>query len=140
MCGMRADGAKATGFKSMVVAQFTGIGLQKDNNAFIKYDENTGEYKDNTFAGNENIANDSSAVYKPAYMNYHIKAENDAVIQIVSVFAIGYAEHFLTQSGGDLSVTNSNSNFGYKSLVSQGYKSSAFPRDDVGYILSLIHI
>ena len=138
MCGMRADGAKATGFKSMVVAQFTGIGLQKDNNAFIKYDENTGEYKDNTFAGNENIANDSSAVYKPAYMNYHIKAENDAVIQIVSVFAIGYAEHFLTQSGGDLSVTNSNSNFGYKSLVSQGYKSSAFPRDDVGYITHVI--
>ena len=29
MCGMQADGATATGFKSMVVAQFTGIGLQK---------------------------------------------------------------------------------------------------------------
>ena len=29
MCGMHCDGAKATGFKSMVVAQFTGIGLQK---------------------------------------------------------------------------------------------------------------
>jgi hypothetical protein len=28
-----ADGDKATGFKSMVVAQFTGIGLQKDDNA-----------------------------------------------------------------------------------------------------------
>ena len=26
MCGMEADGSKATGFKSMVVAQFTGIG------------------------------------------------------------------------------------------------------------------
>ena len=25
MCGLNADGAKATGFKSMVVAQFTGI-------------------------------------------------------------------------------------------------------------------
>ena len=35
MCGMHADGSKATGFKSMVVAQFTGIGLQKDDNAFI---------------------------------------------------------------------------------------------------------
>jgi len=39
MCGMYADGSKATGFKSMVVAQYTGIGLQKDNNAFVKYDE-----------------------------------------------------------------------------------------------------
>ena len=29
MCGMHADGSKALGFKSMVVAQFTGIGLQK---------------------------------------------------------------------------------------------------------------
>ena len=37
MCGMHADGSKATGFKSMVVAQFTGIGLQKDDKAFVKY-------------------------------------------------------------------------------------------------------
>ena len=39
MCGMDADGSKATGFKSMVVAQFTGIGLQKDDKAFVKYNE-----------------------------------------------------------------------------------------------------
>ena len=138
MCGMYADGAKASGFKSMVVAQFTGIGLQKDNNAFLKYDTSTGEYKDSTFAGNENIANDSEAVYKPLYQNYHIKATNDAVIQIVSTFAIGYAEHFVAESGGDLSVTNSNSNFGAKSLVSKGYKISSFARDDVGYITHVI--
>ena len=35
MSGMLADGARATGFKSMVVAQFTGIGLQKDEKAFV---------------------------------------------------------------------------------------------------------
>ena len=29
MCGMHADGSKATGFKSPVVVQFTGIGLRK---------------------------------------------------------------------------------------------------------------
>ena len=138
MCGMLADGDKATGFKSMVVAQFTGIGLQKDKNAFIKYDDTSGEYQDSTFAGNENIANDSYAVYKPAYSNYHIKAENDAVIQIVSTFAIGYAEHFVVDTGGDFSVTNSNSNFGAKSLVAKGFKKDAFPRDDVGYITHII--
>jgi len=38
MCGVLADGDKAAGFKSMVLAQFTGIGLQKDKNAFVKYD------------------------------------------------------------------------------------------------------
>jgi len=138
MCGMYADGAKATGFKSMVVAQYTGIGLQKDNNAFVKYDEDSGEYKDSSFAGNENINSDSRAIYKPAYKNWHIRASNDAVIQIVSVFAIGYAQHLLTESGGDLSVTNSNSNFGAKSLVSIGFKKDAFGRDDVGYITHII--
>jgi len=138
MCGMYADGNKATGFKSMVVAQYTGIGLQKDNNAFVKYDETSGEYKDSTFAGNENINSDSLAVYKPSYRNYHIKASNDAVIQVVSVFAIGYSQHMLAESGGDLSVTNSNSNFGAKSLVSEGFKKDAFGRDDVGYITHVI--
>ena len=41
MNGMKADGAKSTGFRSMVVAQFTGISLQKDDRAFIRYDEYT---------------------------------------------------------------------------------------------------
>jgi hypothetical protein len=138
MCGMHADGSKALGFKSMVVAQFTGIGLQKDKNAFVKYNATSGEYKDSTFAGNANINQDSNAVFKPDYENFHIKASNDSVIQIVSCFAIGYANHFVTESGGDLSVTNSNSNFGAKALVSKGYKRDAFTRDDVGYITHII--
>ena len=138
MCGMHADGSKALGFKSMVVAQFTGIGLQKDKNAFVKYNASSGEYKDSTFAGNANINQDSSAVFKPDYENFHIKASNDSVIQIVSCFAIGYAKHFITESGGDLSVTNSNSNFGAKALVSKGFKSTSFGRDDVGYITHII--
>ena len=36
---MHADGDKAAGFKSMVVAQFTAISLQKDDRAFVKYDQ-----------------------------------------------------------------------------------------------------
>ena len=138
MCGMHADGSKALGFKSMVVAQFTGIGLQKDKNAFVKYNASSGEYKDSTFAGNANINEDAPAVFKPDYENFHIKASNDSVIQIVSCFAIGYANHFVTESGGDLSVTNSNSNFGAKALVSKGFKTTSFNRDDVGYITHII--
>jgi hypothetical protein len=138
MCGMHADGSKASGFKSMVVAQFTGIGLQKDKAAFVKYDTTSGEYKDSTFAGNENINTDSRAVFKPEYSNFHIKASNNSIIQIVSCFAIGYAEHFVVESGGDLSVTNSNSNFGAKAIVAGGFRENSFDRDDVGYITHII--
>jgi len=138
MCGLHADGDKASGFKSMVVAQFTGIGLQKDDNAFVKYNSTSGTYGDNTVSGNENIHSDSRARFKPSYENYHIKASNEAYIQVVSVFAIGYANHFLSESGGDQSINNSNSNFGAKSLVASGFRKSAFTRDDVGYITHII--
>ncbi len=136
MCGMHADGSKADGFKSMVVAQFTGISLQKDNNAFVRYNPTTGSYEDSTTA--VNLYSNSLSRYKPEYENYHIKASNDSFIQIVSVFAIGFANHFLAESGGDLSITNSNSNFGAKSLVSKGYRSSSFTQDDGGYITHII--
>ena len=39
MNGMHADGSKATGFRSMVVTQFTGIGLNKDDKAFVIFNE-----------------------------------------------------------------------------------------------------
>ena len=136
MCGLFADGDKADGFKSMVVAQFTGIGLQKDNNAFVKYSVTSGEYADSTTL--DNLHTDSRAVYKPVYSNYHIKCNNDAVLQVVSVFAIGYSEHFLAEDGGDQSITNSNSNFGSRALIADGYRRDAFNRDDVGYITHVI--
>ena len=138
MCGMHADGSKATGFKSMVVAQFTGIGLQKDNNAFVKYNSTTGTYEDNSVSGNANLSNDSRAVYKPSYKNFHVKCSNNSVIQAVSIFAIGYAEHFVSESGGDQSITNSNSNFGAKALIADGFRKDAFTQDDQGYITHIL--
>jgi len=139
MCGMYADGDKATGFRSMVVAQFTGIGLQKDNNAFVLYNNDTpqtGTYDDSTVVAN--LHTNSKAVYKPSYKNYHIKCSNDGTLQIVSVFAIGYAEHFVVQSGGDASITNSNSNFGAKALIAEGFKRNSFNQDNTGYITHII--
>jgi hypothetical protein len=136
MCGLHADGDKADGFKSIVVAQFTAIGLQKDNNAFVKYNPITGVYEDNTLV--PNLSSDSRAVFKPKYENFHIKASNDAFMQLVSVFAIGFAKQFVVESGGDFSVTNSNSNFGAKALIASGFKRHAFPQDDVGYITHII--
>jgi hypothetical protein len=138
MCGLHADGDKAGGFKSIVVAQFTGIGLQKDNKAFVKYNSNTGEYLDELKSGDSNIYANSLAKHKPSYESYHIKCSNNAFIQVVSVFAIGFTRHFLTESGGDLSITNSNSNFGANSLTASGFRNEAFLRDDVGYITHII--
>ena len=140
MCGMHADGDKATGFKSMVVAQFTGVSLQTDNKAFVRYNKTTADFDTSTADGGTiaNISSDALAKYKPAYYNSHIRATNEAVLQIVSVFAIGYARHFVTESGGDFSVTNSNSNFGQIALSSKGYRDDSFARDDVGYITNII--
>ena len=137
MCGVEADGAKATGFRSMVIAQFTGIGLQKDDNAFVIYNDDeipTGVYDDNTKSGNETLSSRSKARYKPEYRNFHVKVSNNSFIQAVSIFAIGYAEHFVTENGGDISLTNSNSNFGANALTSSGFRSTAFGQDNTAYI------
>jgi microcystin-dependent protein len=136
MCGLHADGSKADGFKSMVVAQFTGIGIQKDDNAFVLYDESAGVYRDSVAI--PNLYKNSRARFKPEYENYHIKVSEGGFCQLVSIFAIGFANHFLAESGGDYSITNSNSNFGAKALVSDGFSRDAFPRDDVGFITKII--
>lgn len=140
MCGMHGDGSKADGFKSMVVAQYTGVSLQKDDNAFLIYDD--GVYYDNLTLPNSSterpLHTNSRAIYKPSFENYHIKTSNDGFIQSVSIFAIGFAKHFVTESGGDMSITNSNSNFGAISLESIGFRKESFDRDDVGYITHII--
>jgi len=140
MCGLNADGDKATGFKSMVVAQFTGLSLQKDNNAFVVYDKATGNWLTNNQAplGEKPLYSNEDATFKTNYDNYHIRSSNDAFIQAVSVFAIGFSNHFLTESGADQSITNSNSNFGSKALVSKGYRKSSFDRDNTGYITHIV--
>ena len=134
MCGIHADGSKATGFRSMVIAQFTGIGLQKDDRAFVKYNTTSGVYEDNTKLGNEAISTDSRARYKPEFRNFHVKVSNKSFVQAVSIFAIGFSEHFVTESGGDISLTNSNSNFGANALTSDGFRDTAFSQDNTGYI------
>ena len=153
MQGMKADGAKATGFRSMVVAQFTGISLQKDDRAFVKYNPNSRSYDGITYqrqtgellsseASSLNAATvyhlDKDAVYRDGWKTAHISITNDAILQIVSVFAIGYHIHFLGKSGGDASITNSNSNFGQFALAAGGFKKESFAKDNKGYITSVI--
>ena len=153
MNGMHADGKKATGFRSMVVAQFTGISLQKDDRAFVSYNKSSRIYEGigitkvtgSALASGSSATNttqvyhlDSNARYRNGWETAHIKASNDAFLQIVSVFAIGYAKHFECIAGADYSVTNSNSNFGQLSLASEGFKKEAFSKDDKAFITNII--
>ena len=153
MQGMHADGSKADGFRSMVVAQFTAVSLQKDDRAFVKYNQSNRTFdsiavtkvtgaKLSAESSSTNDAFvyhlDSDAVYRQGWKTTHIKMSNDAVIQVVSVFAIGFHKHFEALSGGDASITNSNSNFGQFSLASDGFKADAFDKDDKGYVTSIV--
>ena len=136
MNGMHANGAKATGFKSMVVAQFTGLSLQKDDRAFVRYNASTGSY-DNAVAG-DGAHLDGFAEYRKGWGHEHIKCSNDSFIQAVSVFAVGYQGHFTAESGADMSITNSNSNFGNTALRSAGFKAKSFSKDKAGEITHII--
>ena len=153
MNGMHADGSKATGFRSMVVAQFTGVSLQKDDRAFVKYDSAKRQYdsldagkKQGAQLANESSAQnsdeiyhlDSDAIYRSGWETRHVKISNNSILQIVSVFAIGYGVHFEAQSGADASITNSNSNFGQLALVSDGFRKNAFQKDDRAFITHII--
>ena len=153
MNGMHADGDKATGFKSMVVAQFTAISLQKDDRAFVKYNQTSRTYEGIGIskvtgaalaAGSSSQDSstvyhlDSGAVYRSGFETTHIKLSNDAVMQIVSVFAIGFNKHFNAETGADASVTNSNSNFGQFAIASDGFKKDAFTKDNNAFITQII--
>ena len=138
MNGLFADGAKATGFKSMVVAQFTGISLNKDDSVYVKYNTTSGVWQDQATLGSTvSLHSDSLAKHTPAASNYHIRVANKSVIQAVSVFAIGYKRHFYAESGGDMSITNSNSNFGETALEADKFRDEAFLKDDRGYIVDI---
>ena len=153
MNGMHADGSKASGFRSMVVAQFTGVSLQKDDRAFVKYFPDSRTYIGNstskvtgaTLSTQSSSTTpdtayhlDSAAIYRSGWDSSHIKTSNDGFIQIVSVFAIGFTKHFDCESGGDLSITNSNSNFGQISLNSEGFRAEAFAKDNNAFITNII--
>ena len=141
ICGIWANGLKATGFKSMVIAQYTGVSLQKDDRAFIRYDEysNTWNQASLTDAfATVPYHTKGDSYWKDDWRNFHVRASEDAFIQNVSIFAVGFADHFLMESGGDMSITNSNSNFGNTSLHAIGFKGFAFNQDKAGYITDII--
>ena len=137
MCGVLADGNQVSGFRSMVIAQFTGVSLQKDMSSWQVFDlgawNNSPTYAAYVSAGPDNVR------MKPERRSFHIRAINSAIIQEVSVFAIGQGVHHWVQTGGELTVTNSNSNFGGCAALAEDFQGStltgnaaegaAFPQD-----------
>ena len=131
LCGVLADGAKTSGFRSVVIAQFTGVSLQRDLSSWQKYDGGQSPRWGSYFTNYEDyIATDPDDVrMHPQRRSFHIRARNNAVIQEVSVFAIGQGIHHWSESGSDITITNSNSNFGGCAALAEGYKSVAFQAD-----------
>ena len=121
LCGMLIDGAKVTGLKSMVTAQFTNVSLQIDDNAFVA-----------------DINAPGGKAYKEEWRHFAFKAINNGYAQIVSCFVIGSAAHYVVDNGGELSITNSCSNFGDLGLVAQGNSSVILPQDKGGSITKII--
>ena len=148
LCGLWADGDRVSGFKSMVVAQFTGVSLQKDDRAFVKFTETTSPNPSFVLEGGSSdsvsLHQDSAGyVYyrgdaTDGWRHYHIRVSNNAFIQSVSVFAVGYAEQHLIENGGDYSITNSNSNFGTMALIADGFRPDAFTLDKKGYLTHIV--
>lgn len=127
LCGIFANGDKVTGFKSMVTANYTAVSLQRDLNAWQKYSgSNWGaftDYQDYIDTSPNDVR------MNPARRSFHVRAVNKAVIQEVSLFAIGQGVHHWTESGGEITITNSNSNFGGCAAISKGYRDSSFTND-----------
>ena len=129
LCGIFANGADVTGFKSMVVAQFTGVSLQKDMSCWQIY--NSGKWESIKQADYDTYINETpdNVRMDPRYRSVHIRCVNRAIIQEVSVFAIGQGIHHAVESGGELTVTNSNSNFGGCAALAEGFVDYSFDTD-----------
>jgi hypothetical protein len=126
--GLWADGGRVEGFKSMVTANFTQVSLQTDPNCYspTTYFQDPPVSKESGEGKQHKICTTDEFKYR----HFGMRGSNDATIQIVSVFVIGNSDHFVSESGADLSITNSCSDFGDISLRGIGYKSKSFSQDE----------
>lgn len=154
LCGAWVDGSRVTGFKSLVTAQFTQTTIQKFPKAYQKwngflkrweelsgtdnyYDLKPALYSDYIHGiskSNEEPTNQAIR-YKRSRLNngligtdwrhYGFYATNNSFVQIVSCFCIGPSEGYIVEDGGDMSITNSNTNFGETAMSAYGTKNIA---------------
>lgn len=131
MGGAFWDGAKITGLRSMVCANFTGTNQQKDMRCWQVYEGGDWVSLTNTPSDYQRYINaDPDNVRRnPARQTRHISAINNAYIQKVSIFGIGQSEVTMVDSGGEITDNGGNSTFGGGSALAKGYKSFSFGKD-----------
>jgi hypothetical protein len=138
MAGILCDGNLAgASFKSMVVSQFTGVSLQKDISCWQKYTKGTASW--GPIADYPELIDTSPNDLRmnPSRRSIHVRTCNGAVVQEVSVFAIGQQIHHLAESGSQITITNSNSNWGGCAALAVGFQKKAAPGDTPWEIKSL---
>lgn len=167
MNGAWIDGARVKGFKSFVTAQFTQTIIQRDKRAYEKWNGNLLRWEDlsssdlyyelvpalfsdyvHGISPSDQTPTNNSIRYKRSrlfggimgtdWRNFGFNATNNAFIQIVSCFCIGPSEGYIAESGADMSITNSNTNFGETALAAYGFKSEAAEPDKDFTIQSVI--
>lgn len=122
LCGALIDGNAVSGLKSIVASQFTNVSLQVDPLAYT--------------ADPTDILESKKYIEKDRH--YAFKIINNAYAQLVSCFAIGNALHYAAESGGEISITNSCSNFGGISLYADKYALQPLPQDTGFSILRIL--
>ena len=128
--GIPGQASAVAGFGSAVLAQYTGVSLQKDMNCWQRYNGGTDRWEDSPTYGNFIDNTDPDDIRQnPDRRSFHIRAVNRAVLQEVSVFAIGQGVHHWVESGGEITITNSNSNWGGVSALAEGFQDFAYPTD-----------
>lgn len=132
-----ADGTKVEGFKSFVLANYTGVSLQKgipssgsnqnDLNCWQKYINGSWQpvssYADYIAQSPDNIRPN------PLRRSVGVGAINEAFIQKVSIFDIGESVQSYVDAGGEIDSNNGNSSFGGCAGLARGYRSAALPQD-----------
>lgn len=158
LCGAWVDGSRVSGFKSLVTAQFTQTTVQKFPKAYQKWNGTLKRWEDLSGTDNyydlkpalysdyihgisksSEEPTDQAIRYKRSRLNngligtdwrhYGFYATNNSFVQIVSCFCIGPSEGYIVEDGGDMSITNSNTNFGETAMSAYGIKNIASTPD-----------
>lgn len=127
------DGSKVLGFKSFVLANFTGVSLQKsiseqgDMRCWQKYSGGNwvavSNYADYIAQAPDNIR------MNPARRSVGVGAINEGFVQKVSIFDIGEGAQSFVDTGGEIDSNNGNSSFGGCAGLARGYRRAALPSD-----------
>jgi len=96
-----------------------------------------GDHADAAFTGTNNGGQDLKSMVCDSFTQYNeagigVSISNNGYAQLVSIFTIGCEIGIGVSSGGQCDLTNSNSSFGIKGLVADGYGDIEFTGTTLG--------